>query len=171
MHLLTPITVASASLFSILSLALGATSLAEYLKQRSYLVSLVPKADINDIAYIGATSYNICCSTLSIFAPTITIWFIRPLSQQSTAIYPYRLRIALGALALTAVLGLVNALILTIITATKSVSFGDSVGPRVTAYLGAAADAHGTPVLYRRDAVAIATVVFAWLGTGCSLIG
>ncbi|RDW93631.1 uncharacterized protein DSM5745_00953 [Aspergillus mulundensis] len=169
-HLLTSICLASGLIFNTISLALGATALSDYLNQRTYLLRLVPKASIHDIAYVGALSYDIACCTFSVFALPTALLLLCIHRRQHT-LRARRLLIACVVLALPSILSLANALALTVITATGSVSFGDSVGPRVTAYLDAEADGHGTPVLYRRDAVAIGTVVFSWLGWGCLFVG
>ncbi|PYI17902.1 hypothetical protein BO99DRAFT_444315 [Aspergillus violaceofuscus CBS 115571] len=164
MSRLTSFVLLLATISNITAFALGAATLADYLNQRSYLLGLVPKAEVHDSAYIGAASYNICSSFLSalILLIVLIVQVLRRTIGHKSLI--------VGAI-IPSLIGFVNALTLTIITATKVVSFGDSVGPRVTTYLDEAADSDGVPLEYRKDAMAIAAVVIAWLGWACSVVG
>ncbi|OJJ95621.1 hypothetical protein ASPACDRAFT_47511 [Aspergillus aculeatus ATCC 16872] len=164
MRRLTALVLISATTFNIATFALGAATLAEYLNQRSYLLGLVPKAEIHDNAYIGAASYSICSSFLS--ALILLIVLIIQVLRRTIA---YRVLIVCAVV--PSLIGFTNAITLTIITATKVVSFGDSVGPRVTTYLDDAADSDGVPLEYRKDAVSIAAVVITWVGWAFSVVG
>ncbi|RAL16630.1 uncharacterized protein BO97DRAFT_410995 [Aspergillus homomorphus CBS 101889] len=148
---------ASGVLFSIIGFALGAVTLSDYLNQRNYLLHIVPKAEVHYLVYVAAVSYNTCASCFSFLV--LGLILVIHITRRDVD-----RRIPIAAVFLTGVLGLANALTMTIITATKTVSFGDSVGPHVTTYLDEAADSDGVPLLYRNDSAAIATVVFAWLG-------
>ncbi|RAH71322.1 uncharacterized protein BO66DRAFT_437346 [Aspergillus aculeatinus CBS 121060] len=164
MSRLTALVLISTITFNIATFALGAATLAEYLNQRSYLLGLVPKANIHDNAYIGAASYSICSSFLSAL-----IFLIVLIIQVLRRTIAYRVLIVCSVV--PSLIGFATAIALTIITATKVVSFGDSVGPRVTTYLDEAADSDGVPLEYRKDAVSIAAVVIAWVGWAFTVVG
>ncbi|RAK73163.1 uncharacterized protein BO72DRAFT_531280 [Aspergillus fijiensis CBS 313.89] len=163
MSRLTALVLILAITFNIATFALGAATLAEYLNQRSYLLGLVPKAEIHDNAYIGEASYSICSSFLSSLILLIIL-----IMQVLRCTIAYRVLIVCSVV--PSLIGFANAIALTIITATKVVSFGDSVGPRVTIYLDEAAHSDGVPLEYRKDAASIAAVAFAWLGWACSVV-
>ncbi|KAF3400818.1 hypothetical protein DPV78_005154 [Talaromyces pinophilus] len=142
-----------AALFSFVSFALGATALAEYLRQQRALVALVPKADIYDQAFIIAASYHVFASVFTGITAGGLGLFGRPII---IGLF-WKICISLAVLFITA-----DAFALTIVVAMKTVSFGSSVGPRVTVYLDNATQNFGVPLDYRQNKKALVAVVFVW---------
>lgn len=144
------------TLFCLVSFAVGVAALTDYLHQQDYLVNLVPKAKIHNAPFIGTASYNVFAM---IFTAAILGLFLSVKlfgRRTSSTAGPMWRTCAIAAV----VISLADALVLTVITATKVVSFGN-VGPHVTDYMVEGAANEGIPLQYRDDHKALTTVVFS----------
>ncbi|KAJ5708338.1 hypothetical protein N7488_008139 [Penicillium malachiteum] len=147
-----------AILFSLIAFGVGVAGLVDYIHQREHLVALVEKAKIYDRAFIIVGSYHIFAS---FFITIIScLGFALLYLQYSLSNFTKSLWRASVILAVTCFTG--DALALTIIVATKDVTYGN-VGPHVTVYMDEAVDSSDVPLDYRHDAKILAAVVFTWV--------
>ncbi|KAJ6015495.1 hypothetical protein N7540_010086 [Penicillium herquei] len=153
-----------AILFSLTAFGVGVAGLVDYIHQRKHLIALVEKSKIYDRAFIIVGSYHIFAS---IFITIISYLGLALLYlQYSLSNFTKLLWRTSVILAVTCLTG--DALALTIIVATKDVTYGN-VGPHVTVYMDEAVESSGVPLDYRHDPKVLAAVVFTWFAWLCAI--
>ncbi|KAJ5734455.1 hypothetical protein N7493_003241 [Penicillium malachiteum] len=154
-----------AILFSLTAFGVGVAGLVDYIHQREHLIALVEKANIYDRAFLIVGGYHIFNS---VFITIIScLGFALLYLQYSLSNFTQLLWRASVILAVTCFTG--DALALTIIVATKDVTYGN-VGPHVTVYMDEAVESSGVPLDYRHDAKVLAAVVSTWVAWLCVIL-
>ncbi|KAF2637313.1 hypothetical protein P280DRAFT_472463 [Massarina eburnea CBS 473.64] len=140
--------------------SLGTAALSDYVDQQSYVAKHSPGATVHNNNFIGIASYNIFVGiyVATIFGSAFFFDLFWPEREESNAV-----KIAWRVCSLLACLAtLGSALALTVILATGMafVTGTDSgTAQRLLAEYG------GSPLVYRHNGRAIASVVFLWIGT------
>lgn len=148
-----------AMIFCVVSESLGTAALSDYVDQQKYIEKQHPGATVHNNAYIGVASYNIF---VGIYVATIfgSAFFF-------DLFWPERIESASVKLAwricsvLACVLTLASALAETSILTTRSAYVTGASEAEVERYL---AEYNGSPLSYRKNGRAVASVVFEWLG-------
>ncbi|PYI05415.1 hypothetical protein BO78DRAFT_447491 [Aspergillus sclerotiicarbonarius CBS 121057] len=158
----TPLLSFLTTLFLITSFILTTYTLTTYLHQARHLTSLVQKVHIHNHPILITTSYHIFATIFTSAAYLFVLIHTLTTSTKSTS-WILKGVTLLGLIFLTA-----SVLAFTVILATGEVSFGDSVGPRVTVYLDE--NEGQADFVYRGDGVAVAGLVLGWVGWGVGVL-
>ncbi|OJD32145.1 gpi ethanolamine phosphate transferase 2 [Diplodia corticola] len=148
-----------AMIFCVVSESLGTAALSDYVDQQSFVAKHNPDAYVFNNDYIGAASYNIFVGiyVATIFGSGFFFDLFWPERYESPAVkLAWRICSVLAC-----VFALASALTLTIITATHSAYVTGVDAPEATRLLEAYG---GSPMRYRKNGRAIASVVFLWPG-------
>ncbi|KAK7705514.1 hypothetical protein SLS57_010048 [Botryosphaeria dothidea] len=148
-----------AMIFCVVSESLGTAALSDYVDQQKFVSKLDTRAHVHNNNYIGAASYNIFVGiyVATIFGAAFFFDLFWPERYESPAVkVAWRICSVLAC-----VFALSSALTLTIITASKS-AYVSGVNSAEASQLLAAYG--GSPMRYRENGRAIASVVFLWPG-------
>ncbi|KAH7047389.1 hypothetical protein B0J12DRAFT_120158 [Macrophomina phaseolina] len=148
-----------AMIFCVVSESLGTAALSDYVDQQKFVSMLDYHAHVHNNNYIGAASYNIFVGiyVATIFGAAFFFDLFWPERYESPAVkVAWRICSVLAC-----VFALSSALTLTIITATKSAYVSGVNAAHASDLLAAYG---GSPMRYRDNGRAIASVVFLWPG-------
>lgn len=151
-----------ALIFCVISESLGTDCLSDYIDQQNFIAGLNNKAlEYND-DYVGIASYNIFAGIFVAFIFGAAFFFdlIWPERHEDRGI---RIAWKICAVAATTMY-LAASLGMTIITATRSAYVTGVGAAEATDLLNQFSKKSETPLVYRHNARAIASVVFSWLG-------
>ncbi|RAK96100.1 uncharacterized protein BO80DRAFT_505673 [Aspergillus ibericus CBS 121593] len=168
--LTTPLLYITTILLLLTSFILTTYTLTTYLHQATHLTTLVAKVHIHNHPILITTSYHIFATICTVAAYTTSLFHLwRSSSTTTNSTKSTRLSWIYKALTILGLVFLTTSVIAyTIILATGEVTFGDSVGPRVTVYLDE--NEGEADVVYKGDGVAVAGCVVGWVGWGVSIV-
>lgn len=148
-----------AMIFCVVSESLGTAALSDYVDQQDFVEHHLRGASVHNDDYIGAASYNIFVGIFvaTIFGAGFFFDLFWPERHESPSV-----KVAWRICAIiAAVMALSSALTLTIITATHHAWVSGTDAMTATRLLE---EYGGSPLVYRHNGRAIASVVFLWPG-------
>lgn len=151
-----------AMIFCVVSESLGTAALSDYVDQQKRIYSLDGNAYEYNNDFIGAASYNIFAGIFVafIFGGAFFFDLIWPERHEDRGV---RVAWKISAV-VAAVFYFASALTLTIITATRSASVTGVSAARAQHLLNQYKKYQESPLTYRHNGRAVASVVFSWLG-------